>query len=188
MEEVKVISGDTEDEIWQAVEADFANGEVFNYEAIIREGDTPVELYMDIDLGGGFESGAEITTLKAPLRLHSDFKFSVNDQGAMDSIGKFFGMQDVEVGYPVLDHHLVIKTNNKDKVRQIFTDANLRQLFTSLSGFDCSIHNCKAGDSDAEQTFLELNINEGINEPKPLRKVYHGFHTLVNAIHEVDKP
>src|ERR1700744_4327481 len=102
MEDVKVISGNTEEDIWPTIEADFADNEIFNYDALIKQGDTEVELYMDIDLGGGFEGGSEVTSLKAPLNLHSDFKFSVHDEGFLDSIDKFFGMQDVETGYPAL--------------------------------------------------------------------------------------
>ena len=182
MENIKVVSADTEQEIWPEIEAVLLSGEVYDYNITVNQGGREIELYMDIDLGGGFEGGSEFTTLKAPLNITDDFRFAIHDEDFMDAIGKFFGMQDVEIGYPDLDKHLIIKTNNEDKVKHIFSDALVREVFATLESFDCGIHLRDVDDGEAEQPFLELNINEGINESGPLRRIYHAFYSLVTAI------
>jgi hypothetical protein len=180
MEDVKIISGNTEEELWHEVEADLSE-EVYNYDVLIRQGGKEVGIDLDIDLGGGFESGWEITRLRAPVALTGDFRFAMHDKHFIDSIGKFFGMQDTEIGFAALDEHLIIKTNDANKVRRIFSKADVRDVFESLDSFDCGIHTHHIH-TDDKRPFLELNINQGINDPGQLRKIYHAFYNLLTAI------
>lgn len=59
MEESKVISGSTEQEIWSQLQADLFT-DILNYSAVLKLNDKEVSFYMDIDLGGGFEGGSEL--------------------------------------------------------------------------------------------------------------------------------
>lgn len=185
MEERKVISGATEAEVWPLVKADLNTGEdLLYYDALINQGDKQIRLYIDIDLGGGFESGSEITTISAPLAITPAFKFAVHDEDFLDTIGKFFGLEDVKTGYPDLDEHVVIKTNHEEKARQLFADAEVRSVFATLEDFDFGIHNREIEDSDQEQPYLELNINRGLVEPDELYKIYHTFCKVFEALQE----
>ncbi len=181
METAKIISGNTEDEIWPEIDADLSNEEVYDYNVLIKQGDRETELIIDIDLGGGFEGGWENTTLKMPLPLATDFRFAIHDETFVDKVGKFFGMQDVKLGYEELDRHLVIKSNDEEKVRSLFADADVRKVFASLDSFSCGIHTHHEED-DKDHPFLELNVDEGINESAPLRRLYHAFFCLSSRI------
>lgn len=179
MDEQRIITGATEDEIWSQLEADLNSEEdVLTYDAIIEQGDKSIELYIDIDPGGGFESGYELTQLIAPVHVGSEFKFAIHDEGFADEIGKFFGMQDIVTGYPDLDKHVVIKSNHEETVKRIFADPEIRQVFTDLDDFDFGIHT----HSDDPTPVLELNINEGILDAESLRRVYNAFYTVLTAI------
>ncbi|WP_158829481.1 hypothetical protein [Mucilaginibacter lacusdianchii] len=183
MEDIKVISGSSEQDVWQNIEADLtAEDDVLNYDVVIKQSGKQVQLTVDIDPGGGFEGGFETTELRAPLSLVSDFRFAVHDEDFIDEIGKFFGMEDVETGYTDLDKNVVIKSNNEEKVHRIFEDADVRELFARLEDFDLVIHHQKLGESNAEQPVLELNINEGITDPASLRAVYHAFYKVLETI------
>ncbi|CAM3630936.1 hypothetical protein MUGA111182_00210 [Mucilaginibacter galii] len=180
MEDQKIISGATEQEIWDTIAADLAaEGELLDYNVIIDQDGRQTELYIDIDLGGGFESGSELTQLSAPLSVNRDFKFAIHDEDFLDTIGKFFGLEDMKMGYPELDDHVVIKTNAPEKVRELFADAEIRTLFTGLEDFDFGIHTHHLEDSDGDQTFLEFNLNRGITDATELRKLYHAFYTVL---------
>jgi len=183
MEDKKIISGATEAEVWPLIEADLKAEEgLLNYDVIINQGNKQIRLYIDIDLGGGFEGGSELTTITAPLAITPAFKFAVHDEDFLDSIGKFFGLEDVKTGYPDLDDHVVIKTNHEEKARQLFADAEVRAIFTQLDDFDFGIHTHDVENSEREQPFLELNITQGITDPAELYKIYHVFCRVLEAL------
>lgn len=179
MEDQKLITGTTEQEVWQQVEADLtADDDVLSYEALLRQNNKDVLLYIDIDPGGGFEGGYELTQFSAPVSVDSDFKFAMHDEGFVDEIGKFFGMDDIQTGFPELDKHIVIKTNHEDTVRRVFADADTRQVFTELEDFDFGIHS----HGDSESPVLELNIDMGITDPVQLRRIYHAFCNILKEV------
>ncbi|EHQ30313.1 hypothetical protein [Mucilaginibacter paludis] len=180
MEIDKAYIGTTEDEIWQQIATDI-NDDTLEYRAMIEQDDKHVMLDIDIDLGGGFEGGYATTSYSAPVANHN-FKFAVHEEHFTDEIGKFFGMQDVEIGYPELDHHLVIKTNDEEKVKTLFVDPKVREVFTSLTDFDFGIHLHDIEDSDEKQAFLELNIEDGITDIPTLKELYHVFYTVLLTI------
>ncbi|MFD1256535.1 hypothetical protein ACFQ3S_06975 [Mucilaginibacter terrae] len=185
MEEQKIIAGNTEQEIWTQVAADIsAEEELFSYNVLIKHGGKQIELYIDIDLGGGFEGGSEITQLSAPLSVTRDFKFAIHDEDFLDTIGKFFGLEDMKTGYPELDEHVVIKTNSPEKVRNLFSDGSVRNVFTTLNNFDFGIHNHTIEETGIEQPFLEFNINEGITDADSLREIYHAFYKVLIGLEE----
>lgn len=118
MDNANIISGRTEDEVWQQINSWFlANPDPLEYTAIIEQEKRKVVLDIDIDLGGGFESGFETTTLSAELKTASNFRFAVHEQHFSDEIGKFFGMEDVEIGYNEFDKKLIVKTNDPIRVK-----------------------------------------------------------------------
>ncbi|MDT3404797.1 hypothetical protein [Mucilaginibacter terrae] len=185
MEDKKIIYGSAETEIWTQIEADFkADEDMFHYDVIIHQADRNISLYIDIDLGGGFEGGSEITRLSAPLNIAPTFKFAIHDKDFLDSIGKFFGLEDVYTGYPEFDEHVIIKTNHEGKVRELFADATLQEVFTRLEDFDFGIHTHTVEDTGEEQPFLELNINVGITDATALKPIYDAF---VKVITELEK-
>ncbi len=118
MQEEKVVTGTTEDEVWQTITADLnKEPDILEYSVAIEQQNRRILLDIDIDLGGGFEGGYESTMLRAPLRIAENFRFVVHHQGFIDEIGKFFGMEDVEIGYPELDKNLIIKKKHDHHLR-----------------------------------------------------------------------
>lgn len=68
------------------------------------------------------------TRLRAPYVSHDDFRFSVTRAGMFTELLKFFGMQDVEVGFESFDREFVIKGSDEEKTRALFADEELRGL------------------------------------------------------------
>ncbi|QJD97101.1 hypothetical protein HH214_15105 [Mucilaginibacter robiniae] len=182
MENENVISGATEAEVWQQLEADLTGEDIYEYDVIIKQGNKEIELYIDIDPGGGFESGSETTQFRAVLTTRPDFRFAIHDEGFTDEIGKFFGMQDALLGYPDLDKHVIVKTNNEELARQLFADAEVREVFSGLDDFDFGIHTHHVENSSNQLPFLELNIDIGVTDPADLRILYHAFYTVLQKI------
>lgn len=183
MEIAKIIEGNTEEEIWSKIEQDLNIDETEHYEVLIKQGDKNIEFVVDIDLGGGFEGGSEYAMLRSQVSLNDDFKFVIHDKGFIDEVGKFFGMQDVKTGYDELDRHSIIKTNNENKIRQIFENVALRNTFSSLASFHSGIH---THNGDGQQHFLELYVDENVEDLSTLKKLYEAFYNLLNAIEQPD--
>lgn len=175
MEQENIISGTTEEEIWQQINVQFrTNPNPLDYTVIIEQNKRKVVLEIDIDLGGGFESGYENTTLTAELNPPPDFRFAIHDKNFIDEIGKFFGMEDVEIGFTEFDKKLIVKTNNKLRVRDFFSDEAMRKTFETLNDFTFGVtHN------NNSTPLLEFRVETGITNTKQLREIYHAFISIL---------
>jgi hypothetical protein len=106
----------------------------------------------------------------------------------MDVIGKFFGLEDKEIGYAEFDTALIIKTNDAEKTKNIFSDKTARQVLQSLTAF--TLHTDKRNineDTDTKEYFLEFEIERGIVEVIELRRIYAAFAAVLTAIELMTK-
>jgi hypothetical protein len=180
MRKENFIKGQDENEVWQQIHQQFVqNPDPLEYLAVIQQGTLRLTLAIDIDLGGGFESGYETTTFTAPLPASTLFRFAIHDEHFTDEIGKFFGMQDVVIGFGQFDKKLIIKTNDEARVKTVFADASIREVFESLENFTFGIHTQHSADSQNE-VVLELIIESGITDRDRLRNIYTAFFSVLN--------
>jgi hypothetical protein len=68
------------------------------------------------------------TRLRAPYVNRDGFKFTIYRKGAFTDLGKWFGMQDIEIGDPQFDERFVIKGNDEKKVAALFARPRIREL------------------------------------------------------------
>ncbi|OKS88536.1 hypothetical protein [Mucilaginibacter polytrichastri] len=183
MEDQRIISGKNEQEVWPLIEANLKTDE-FTYDVLIEQNGKRIQLYIDIDPGGGFEGGSEYTQLKSPLPVNNDFRFAIHHQGFIDSVGKFFGMQDVDTGYPEFDKSVLVETNDKEKVHQLFADADVREIFSTLEDFNLGIHTHHVEDSEVSHPWLEFYTDVAIDDTEQLRLIYHGFCKILQRLHD----
>lgn len=182
MDVKNIISGNTEDDIWQQVSTQFqSDPNLLSYNAIIHQGNRQIVLDIDIDLGGGFESGYETTTFTSHLSNEPGFKFAIHKEHFTDEIGKFFGIQDVVIGYEDFDKQFIIKTNDEAKIKELFSDASIRQALQSFTDFTFGItHHSSVLDNSG--TFLEFFTETGITDVSVLRQIYHTFFEVLQKV------
>jgi hypothetical protein len=186
MDNDHVVKGTTEEEIWQQISSEFAqNPDPLEYSAIIQHGHQQVFLNIDIDLGGGFESGYETTSFTAPLHTSTGFRFAIHEEHFTDEIGKFFGMQDVVIGYDEFDKKFIIKTNSLDKVKEIFEDSTVRSVIQTLKNFTFAVTTHHTS-TTTDQPFLELVIETGITDPDKLRSIYSAYYAVLAKLDGVN--
>ena len=68
------------------------------------------------------------TRLRAPYVNPDGFRFTVYRRSVFTGIGKWFGMQDVEIGEPSFDDAFVIKGTSEPRLRDLFANARIRAL------------------------------------------------------------
>ncbi|MFD2162998.1 hypothetical protein ACFSJU_11390 [Paradesertivirga mongoliensis] len=183
MEQVRIISGDSPENVREQIRRDFTeNPEVFDYSAVIEQDGRSITLDVDIDLGGGFEGGYALTRFTSGLKSFDDLHFSIHHQGLLDGIGKLFGIQDVDLGYPEFDRKIVIKTNHPDRLKEIFSDTQVRGTIRSLPEFTFHIGHHHSANTHVESAFLELRIDEAITEPDRLYEIYKAFSVVLDKL------
>jgi hypothetical protein len=68
------------------------------------------------------------TRMRAPYDDPTGFRFTIYRKGLFTGLGKWLGMQDVNVGYEPFDEAFVIKGNDEGMLRALFSNAKLRDL------------------------------------------------------------
>ncbi len=175
------IKGENEQQIWEQISADFDKGnQLQSYNAVITQGNARIILDIDVDLGGGFESGFSTTIFNALLPDYPAFRFAIHKEHFIDELGKFFGMQDVVLGYKEFDEKLIIKTTDKAAVRKLFASPELRETIVSIDDFTFGIHHHNKDGID--KAYLELYIETGITDTFLLRKLYNAFYTVYQGL------
>jgi len=184
MQEERIISGHNEDEVWRQLNHDLTqNPDLLQYRAQINQQNKTIHLDIDIDLGGGFEGGYATTIFSAAFRNPDGYRFAIHEEGFFDDLGKFFGMQDIEIGYPDFDKAFIIKTNDESRVRTIFADDEARSVLLAIKDFTFEIvlTESDAG-TNGNDSLLELIIEAGITDPVQLRQLYRVFFGTLNLI------
>jgi hypothetical protein len=69
--------------------------------------------------------------LRAPYANPEGFRFTIYRRHLFSDIAKWFGMEDIEVGYVSFDRDFIIKGNDRAKVRALFDNAKLRELISA---------------------------------------------------------
>ncbi len=183
MRDQRMISGKTEQEIWAKIEAEiFAQKDIQQYDALIKQGNRQIELRIDNDMGGGFEGGAELTQISAPVDVDNDLQFNLRHDDMMDSIRKFLGMQQGNTGYPELDSKLVLHTNAQQQAAQILSCPKLRKVLSKMKDFGFRIKRTGADQTGKVQAVLELYMDRVTNDIDSLRKIYHAFNTVLSGL------
>lgn len=183
METQKIISGNSIEEIWQQIDADFTTTpDLFEYNAVIEQQGRSVMLDIDIDLGGGFEGGYALTRFVANLKRFDHFRFALHRQDFIDGIGKFLGMEDVVLGYPEFDKKIIVKTNDADRLKDVLADDSVRERILSFDEFNMHIGHHHSSNTEVESAFLELRIDDGITEVPKLREIYTAFMLVLSKV------
>jgi len=66
--------------------------------------------------------------MRAPFVNKDGLYFKIYREGIFSSVGKFFGMQDFEIGDSFFDEQFVIKGNHLDQIRLLLADEPLKEL------------------------------------------------------------
>lgn len=176
---------------WDKVEEMILNKSIpFQLGSTLEHGAFQVYLVIDIDPGGGFESGFELTSLSADIPTQftgftthlndtQHFQFSIHRQDMFDRIGKFFGMEDVETGHSTFDECFIIKTNQPERLKAIFDHADIRQGMLDEKNSSLQLY---PANEDSNQYTLEWMFSHAIFDVPRLKKMYDCFTQVMDAI------
>jgi hypothetical protein len=128
---LRELFGPSKEEIWRQLSAeigaDFVQGGFLRgakVQARVKQWTVTLDIYT-VSTG---KSTHHFTRLRAPYVNADGFRFQICRAGVFSNLGKRLGMQDFEVGYPDFDREFVIKGNDVQRLRQLFSYEKIRAL------------------------------------------------------------
>lgn len=123
--------GASKEEIWRQlaaeIGADFEAGSWRRGSRVVaRHGHWSITL--DVYTVSSGKQTHVYTRLRAPYVNADGFRFEIYRKSIFTPLGKWLGMQDIEVGFPEFDDAFVIKSKDEARVRSLCANAGIRQL------------------------------------------------------------
>ena len=155
----KSIFGPSKDEIWTKIAADidgeFIEGGFWGKDVLIyKHGEW--QILLDTYVVSTGTSSHTVTRMRAPFVNKDDLYFKISREGFFSSIGKFFGIQDIEIGDPFFDKQFVIKGNNQEKIKLLLADSRIKELCQSQPRIHLSIKD--------DEGWFGTDFPEGVDE------------------------
>ena len=125
------IFGPSKDEIWTQIATDidgeFIKGSFWGKDVLVyKRGEW--QILLDTYTVSTGQSSYTLTRMRAPFVNKDGLYFEISREGFFSSIGKFFGMQDIEIGDPFFDKQFIIKGNNPEKIKLLLSDDGIKEL------------------------------------------------------------
>lgn len=185
---LRKIFGPSQAEIWQQlckeIGADFVKGGCWKgnkVQAHVGEWTVTLDTYI-------VSNGKTLTTytrIRAPYVNMDGFRFTIYRKTLFSDLGKFFGMQDIEIGDPEFDRDFVIKSNNAPKAMALFPNQKIRRLIQAQP----SIHLQVKGDESWFGTSFPQGVDElyfqvpgAIKDLERLKVLYELFAEVLNHL------
>lgn len=128
---LREIFGPSKKEIWKSLSdqigSEFIEGGFFSADKVfahVKDWTVTLDTYT-VSTG---KSSTTYTRMRAPYVNKDGFRFKIYRKGIFSEIGKFFGGQDVDIGFPQFDEDFIIKGNDEQKLRTLFANSKIRQL------------------------------------------------------------
>lgn len=110
------------------------------------------------------------TRMRAPFVNPSGFRFTVYRKSIFSGIGKFFGMQDIEIGDPPFDDGFIIQSTDEYRIRQLLGLSKIRDLISAQKDINFGVKD--------DEGWFGTKFPEGVDE----------LHfTVVGIIKDVDR-
>ncbi len=156
---LKKIFGPSKEEVWRQlcndIGAEYINCGKWKGDKVVarvKEWTITLDTYT-VSTG---KSHVTYTRMRAPYVNADRFRFKIYRKNIFTEIGKYFGMQDVEVGYPEFDREFVIKGNDESKVRSLFINEKIRNLIHEQPAISFEVKD--------DQGWFGADFPEGVDE------------------------
>lgn len=124
--------GSSKDEIWEQIakeiKGEYIDAGFWGKDVLVFR-HRQWELLLDTYSRNSGKHSTTYTRLRVPFVNKDGLHFDISREGFFTAIGKFFGMQDIQVNNTYFDDNFLIKGNEEEKIRQLLDDDNLKTLF-----------------------------------------------------------
>jgi hypothetical protein len=128
---LRALFGPSQEEVWRElcrqIKADYVQGGFWNRDKVqahFRQWTITLDTYTE----SHGKSRHTYTRMRAPYINADNFYFRIYRTGIFTGIGKFFGMQDIEIGDRWFDDEFVIQANDESRAIRFFSNQRIREL------------------------------------------------------------
>lgn len=132
---LRSIFGPSKDEIWSQIARDiggeFIEGGFWGKDVLVYkygEWQILLDIYTVTTSTGKSTTSTTYTRMRAPFVNRDGLYFKLYREGFFSSIGKFFGMQDIETEDPFFDGLFIIKGNSPERIKLLLADVRIKEL------------------------------------------------------------
>lgn len=136
-------------------------------------------------------AGNELTTVEMAYSPTDDFKFAIHPQKWTDGFGKLLGMQDIIVGHDEFDKAFVIKGSDEERVKELFSDAAIRQILIDEPTTQLWAH-CENSESAPSSKALRgnsrtviLRVKGAVDDFERLKAFYNLMQKLLKSLSKI---
>ena len=115
------------------------------------------------------------------------FEFHIYNSSIISSIGKYFGMQDIETGDPVFDKNYIVKSNDGFKVKQLLRNTKVKNEIENFKRLNLKLKKAgKLWTKLPEGAYeLEFITERDIHDYKELETIYHLITAVLDQLEEI---
>jgi len=170
---LREVFGPSQKEVWSKlcseIEADLVEGGFWRGNKVIakvKEWTITLDTYT-VSTG---KTTVVYTRMRAPYVNKDTFRFKIYRKGIFSELGKLFGMQDIEVGFSNFDEDFIIKGNDTQRLKELFSNPRIRELIELQS-----------------QIFFEVKDDEGWFNTEFPEGVDELYFQVVGIIKDVER-
>lgn len=151
--------GPSKKEIWhklaEEIKANYVDGGIWKGDRVEARVDNWI-VVLDTYVVSTGKSAITYTRMRVPFVNRDNFYFKIYRSGMFSGLGKMLGMQDISIGYEYFDEAFVIKSNNEEKVKQLFSNDNIRALIQDQPHINLEIKD--------DEGYFSTHFPEGVDE------------------------
>lgn len=147
---------------------------------------------LDVHTVSTGKSTTKFTRIRAPYLKKDGFRFTIYRRSFLSDVGKFFGMEDVALGYDddeQFDLDFIIKGNDHYKLWKLFENPYIRELLQSRPEIKLNVKAAEYGwfgqtykDDVNMVEFIIMGVVKDINL---LKTLFELFIEILDQLHEI---
>lgn len=156
---LRSLFGSSKNEIWGQIAKDIGGhydaDELFKH-GVLRYQSGSWEISLDTYTVSTGKTSTTYTRMRAPFINKDGLRFTIYPERLFSFVGKFFGMQDIEIGDSYFDNAYIIKGNNEEKIRWFLEDPQLKALIQAQPDIYFEIRD--------DEGWFRKSFPQGVNE------------------------
>jgi hypothetical protein len=185
---LREIFGPSKEEVWRQlcheIGAEFIDGGFWRgnkVQAQVKEWTVTLDTYA-VSTG---KSVITYTRMRAPFVNQDGFRFKIYRKGLFSDLGKFLGMQDIEVGNSQFDRDFIIQGNDGAKVQALFANPRICQLIEAQPSICLQVQDIEGwfgARSPEGVDEIHFHVDGVIKDVERLKLLYELFAETLNQL------
>lgn len=186
------IFGPSKDEIWSQIAKEIGGEFIDNgfwQKDDLRYEHGAWELLLDTFSRSHGKSSSTYTRLRVPFINKDQLHFKIYREGFFSGVGKFFGMQDIQIRDERFNKGYIIQGNNPQKIERLLNDSKLKMLFEMVPKINVEIKRDEGWFGQKYPDGVDVLYFEcygTLKDRETLKLLFRLFTTILDRLVQID--